>query len=123
MNQKNIAIAAVLAAALLAGIFSATTPMAVYAEDDYDDDEHDDDEREDDRDGDDDERDNNDDYNGGDKSETNTEQDLRQSNDGSGSSTNNNCGANSIEASSDVECFNGERNGNIVELLQSTGLL
>jgi hypothetical protein len=96
MNQKNIAIAAVLAAALLAGIFSATTPMAIYAEDDYDDDEHDDDER-----------DNNDDYSG-DRSETNTEQELKQKNVGSGQSTNNNCGANLIEASSDVECFNQE---------------
>jgi hypothetical protein len=82
MNQKNIAIAAVLAAALLAGIFSATTPMAVYAEDDYDDDNHDDDG-----------------YNGGgDESETNTEQKLKQSNVGSGESTNFNCGENSIDS-------------------------
>jgi hypothetical protein len=35
MNQKNIAIAAILAAALLTGIF-ATNPMAVYASSDGD---------------------------------------------------------------------------------------
>jgi hypothetical protein len=107
MNQKNIAIAAVLAAALLAGIFSATTPMAVYAEDDYDDD-HDDDERDYDMDNDDNGRDNDDDdngrdnddddYKGGDESETNTEQKLKQENVGSGQSTNFNCGRNTIDA-------------------------
>ena len=105
MNQKNIAIAAILAAALLAGIFSTTTPMAVYAEDDYDDD-HDDDERDYDmdddngRDNDDDNgRDNDDDdYKGGDESETNTEQKLKQENVGSGESTNFNCGENSIDS-------------------------
>lgn len=109
MNQKTIAIAAVLAAALLAGIFS-TTPLAVYAEDDYDD-EHDDEERDDDRDHDDEERDydmdnddgdgrdNDDDgYKGGDESETNTEQKLKQKNVGSGASTNFNCGENSIDS-------------------------
>ncbi len=92
MNQKNIALAAIIAAVLLTGIFSTPTPMAVYAEDDHDNEEHDD----------------NDDYNGGDESETNTEQELKQKNVGSGQSTNNNCGANLIEASSDVECFNQE---------------
>jgi hypothetical protein len=69
MNQKIIAIAAVLAAALLTGIFS-TTPMAAYA--------------------------GGDDYDGGDSSETETEQELKQENDGSGASTNTNCGSNSI---------------------------
>jgi hypothetical protein len=69
MNQKTIAIAAVLAAALLTGIFS-TTPMAAYA--------------------------GGDDYDGGDSSETETEQELKQENDGSGASTNTNCGSNSI---------------------------
>jgi hypothetical protein len=99
MNQKNIAIAAILAAALFAGIFSTTTPMAVYAEDDYDDDDHDDDERDYDMD-DDNGRDNDDDdYNGdGDESETNTEQALKQKNVGSGASTNFNCGENSIDS-------------------------
>jgi hypothetical protein len=117
MNQKNIAIAAILAAALLAGIFSATPPMAVYAEDDYDD-EHDDDERDYDMDNDDNGRDNDDDDNGrdnddddngrdnddddyngdGDESETNTEQKLKQENVGSGASTNFNCGENSIDS-------------------------
>jgi hypothetical protein len=110
MNQKTIAIAAVLAAAILAGIFS-TTPLAVYAEDDYDDEEHDDEERDDDRDHDDEERDydmdnddgdgrdNDDDgYKGGDESETNTEQKLKQENVGSGASTNFNCGKNSIDS-------------------------
>ena len=43
MNNKILTMAALLAAALLAGIFSATTPMTVYAEDDYDDDHDDDD--------------------------------------------------------------------------------
>ena len=69
MNQKIIAIAAVLAAALLTGIFS-TNPMAAYA--------------------------GGDDYDGGDESETNTEQKLKQKNIGSGASTNTNCGSNSI---------------------------
>jgi hypothetical protein len=112
MNQKNIAIAAVLAAALLAGIFSTTTPMAAYAEDDYDDDEHEDDERDYDRDHDDNDR-NGRDYDhddsgrdrdkdgykgGGDESKTNTEQKLAQKNVGSGESTNFNCGENSIDS-------------------------
>jgi uncharacterized low-complexity protein len=61
MNQKTIAIAAVLAAAMIAGIFA--TPMA-YADD----------------------------------SETSTEQELKQKNVGSGESTNENCGTNSIDS-------------------------
>ena len=109
MNQKTIAIAAVLAAALLAGIFS-TTPMAVYAEDDYDDD-HDEEERDYDRDHDDerdyddeDGRHNDDDgYKGGDESETNTEQKLKQENIGSGESTNFNCGRNTIDAAIPIQ--------------------
>jgi hypothetical protein len=76
MNQKNIALAAIISAALLTGMFS-TTPLAFA-------------------------------YDGGDESETNTEQELKQKNVGSGDSTNNNCGANLIEAVSDVECFNEE---------------
>ena len=59
MNQKTITIA-VLAAAMIAGIFA--TPMA-YA----------------------------------DESETSTEQELKQKNVGSGESTNDNCGTNSID--------------------------
>lgn len=70
MNQKIIAIAAVLAATMLAGIFS-TTPMAAYAD-------------------------------GGDKSETNTEQKLKQKNVGSGESTNTNCGSNSIDSATGI---------------------
>jgi hypothetical protein len=46
------------------------------------------------------------DYDGGDESETSTEQELRQKNIGSGDSTNNNCAAH--EAGTDVECFNEE---------------
>jgi hypothetical protein len=111
MNQKNIAITAVLAAALLAGIFSATTPLAVYAEDDYDDDDHDDDngrdydrdDYDDDDHDDDNGRDHDDDYKGGDESETNTEQKLKQKNVGSGKSTNFNCGENSIDSVIDVQ--------------------
>jgi hypothetical protein len=76
MNNKTLTIAAVLAAALLAGIFSATTPMAAYAEDDYDDDDHDDD--------------------GGDSSETNTEQSIKQKNEGGVGSSQFNCGQNNI---------------------------
>ena len=95
MNQKTIAIAAVLAAALLTGIFS-TTPMAVYAEDDYDDD-HDEEERDYDRDHDE------DGYKGGDESETNTEQKLKQENIGSGQSTNFNCGRNTIDATIPIQ--------------------
>ena len=48
------------------------------------------------------------DYDGGDESETSTEQELRQKNVGSGDSTNNNCAANAHEAGADVECFNEE---------------
>jgi hypothetical protein len=76
MNNKTLTIAALLAAALLAGIFSTTTPMAAYAEDDYDDDDHDDD--------------------GGDSSETNTEQKIKQSNEGGVGSSQFNCGQNNI---------------------------
>jgi hypothetical protein len=43
-----------------------------------------------------------------DESETNTEQELKQKNVGSGDSTNNNCGENLIKASGDIECFNEE---------------
>jgi hypothetical protein len=77
MNYKTFAIAAVVMAAAVAGIFSTST-SAAYATD------------------------------GGDESETNTEQELKQKNVGSGDSTNNNCGANLIEAFSEVECFNEE---------------
>jgi hypothetical protein len=106
MNQKTIAIAAVLAAALLTGIFSAT-PMAVYAEDDYDDD-HDEEERDYDKDHDEEERDydkdhDKDGYKGGDESETNTEQKLKQENIGSGQSTNFNCGRNTIDATIPIQ--------------------
>jgi hypothetical protein len=83
MNSKTLAITAVLAAALLTGIFTTST-MAAYAERDYDehdDDEHYDEEREYD----------------GDESETNTEQEIKQKNVGSGESTNNNCALNSID--------------------------
>jgi hypothetical protein len=75
MNQKIIAIAAILAAALLTGIFS-TTPIAAYA--------------------------GGDDYDGGDSSETETEQELKQKNVGSGASTNTNCGSNSIESAIEI---------------------
>jgi hypothetical protein len=60
----------VLATAMLTGIFS-TTPMTAYA--------------------------GGDDYDGGDGSETNTEQKLKQKNIGSGKSTNTNCGSNLID--------------------------
>jgi Ni/Co efflux regulator RcnB len=120
MNQKTIAIAAVLAAALLTGIFS-TTPMAVYAEDDYDND-HDDEERDGDRDHDDEERDydrdhdEEDGYKGGDESETNTEQKLKQKNVGSGESTNFNCGENNIDAAVPIQAC-GTIDASVVELL------
>jgi hypothetical protein len=91
MNSKTLAITAVLAAALLTGIFTTST-MAAYAERDYeehDEDEHDDEEREYDG----------DDYRGGgDESETNTEQEIKQKNVGSGESTNTNCAQNSIDS-------------------------
>jgi hypothetical protein len=91
MNSKTLAITAVLAAALLTGIFTTST-MAAYAERDYDED-HEDEEHEDE------ERDyDGDKYRGGgDESETNTEQDIKQKNVGSGESTNNNCALNSID--------------------------
>jgi hypothetical protein len=66
MNQKTFAIAAVLAATVMTGIF-ATSPLAYAGSD------------------------------GGDESETNTEQKLKQKNVGSGESTNFNCGENTIE--------------------------
>jgi hypothetical protein len=68
MNQKTIAIAAVLMAAALTGLF-ATSPMAAYAGGD-----------------------------GGDESETNTDQSVKQKNTGSGDSANFNCGQNLIKA-------------------------
>ena len=83
MNQKTIAIAAVLAAALLTGIFS-TTPMAAYADGGYDDDDH---------------HDNNGNDNG-DYSGTMTEQEIKQNNEGSSSSTNVNCAENDINSPS-----------------------
>jgi hypothetical protein len=74
--NKTIAIAAFFTAATLTGILSSTT-MAAYAT-----------------------------YSGGDESETNTEQEIKQKNVGSGESTNNNCALNSIHTASDatVEC-------------------
>jgi hypothetical protein len=90
MKAKSLAITAVLAAALLTGIFTTNT-MAVYAERDYDED-HDEDEHDDE------ERYDGDEYRGGgDESETNTEQEIKQKNVGSGESTNNNCALNSID--------------------------
>ena len=71
-----------LAAALLTGIFS-TTPMAAYADGDYDDDDHYDDGKD-----------------NGDYSGTMTEQEINQSNEGSGSSTNVNCAENDINSQS-----------------------
>ena len=62
-----------LAATLIAGVF-ATTPMAAYADGDYD----------------------------GDSSETKTEQEIKQSNRGSGSSTNINCADNDIAGVEEV---------------------
>jgi hypothetical protein len=94
MNQKMLAIAALLAAALLAGIFSS--PMAAYAGEDDDDNDHDDEEHDD-----------HDEDNGngnGDSSETNTEQKLKQENTGSGASTNSNCGQNLIKSFSTLAC-------------------
>jgi anionic cell wall polymer biosynthesis LytR-Cps2A-Psr (LCP) family protein len=62
--NKAIAIASVLMAAALTGIFSTSA----YAT-----------------------------FEGGDESETNTEQEIKQKNVGSGESTNNNCALNSID--------------------------
>jgi hypothetical protein len=70
MNNKMLTIGAVLAAALFAGVF-ATTPMAAYADEDYD---------------------------GGDSSETNTEQKIKQKNFGGDGSTNFNCADNDINS-------------------------
>jgi hypothetical protein len=74
--NKTITIAAVLTAAALMGIFSTNT-WAAYAT-----------------------------YSGGDQSETNTEQEIKQKNVGSGESTNNNCALNSIHTAEDatVDC-------------------
>jgi hypothetical protein len=102
--NKTLAIAALLAAALLAGIFSATT-AAVYADKDYDDDDHDDDGRDYDRNHDDDKRDGKDHdkdrYRGGDSSETNTEQSIKQKNLGGDGSSQFNCGENNIDSAED----------------------
>jgi hypothetical protein len=70
MNQKTIAIAAVLMAAALTGLL-ATSPLA-YAE-------------------------------GGDESETKTDQSVKQKNTGSGDSANFNCGQNLIKAGVDEQ--------------------
>jgi hypothetical protein len=72
MNQKTIAIAAVLVAAALMAVVS-TAPIAAFAE-----------------------------FKGGDESETNTEQDLKQKNVGSGDSTNINCGTNNFDTAASV---------------------
>jgi hypothetical protein len=97
MNNKTLTTAALLAAALLAGIFSVTTPMTVYAEDDYDDEEHDDDERYEDDEDDGKDHDYDDDGSrGGDSSETNTEQSIKQKNEGGVGSSQFNCGQNNI---------------------------
>ena len=63
--NKVIPIAAVLMAAALTGMFSASAAYATYT--------------------------------GGDESETNTEQEIKQKNVGSGESSNNNCALNSID--------------------------
>ena len=91
MKAKTLAITAVLAAALLTGIFTTST-MAAYAERDYDEDHDDEEHDEDERDYDGDKY-----RGGGDESETNTEQEIKQKNVGSGESTNNNCALNSID--------------------------
>ena len=72
MNKRILTFAAVLAATLIAGVF-ATTPMAAYADGDYD----------------------------GDSSETKTEQEIKQSNRGSGASTNVNCADNDIDGAAE----------------------
>ena len=72
MNQKTIAIAVVLMAAVLTGLF-ATSPLA-HAEND-----------------------------GGDTSETSTDQSVKQKNTGSGDSANFNCGQNLIKAGVDEQ--------------------
>jgi hypothetical protein len=74
--NKSFVLVAVLTAAALTGIFSST-PMAAYAS-----------------------------FSGGDESETNTEQEIKQKNVGSGESTNNNCALNSIDtvAAATVAC-------------------
>jgi len=73
MNQKMLAIAAIITAAALTGIFS-TAPMAAYAGGD-----------------------------GGDESETSTDQHVKQKNTGSGDSANFNCGENLIKAGVDEQ--------------------
>ncbi len=65
--NKSYVLVAVIAAAALTGIFSTNT-LAAYAT-----------------------------SSGGDESETNTEQEIKQKNVGSGESTNNNCALNSID--------------------------
>jgi archaellum component FlaG (FlaF/FlaG flagellin family) len=71
--NKTLAIATVLMAAALTGIFSTSA----YAT-----------------------------YDGGDDSETNTEQEIKQKNIGSGESINSNCALNAIDtASAVVACF------------------
>ena len=71
--NKTLVIATVLMAAALTGIFSAH-PMAAYADRDYD---------------------------GGDSSETNTEQKIKQKNIGGDASTNFNCADNSIDGATE----------------------
>jgi hypothetical protein len=109
MKTKMLTIAAILAAALLTGIFSAT-PLATYAEDDdHDEDDYDKDHDDDNGDRDNGDRDNGDRDNGsGDTSITNTEQALSQDNVGSNNSTNFNCGQNLINSPNvDQSCRSG----------------
>jgi hypothetical protein len=76
MNQKLLAIAAIVTAAAMTGIFS-TVPMTAYAD--------------------------------GDESETDTDQDIKQKNVGSGDSVNFNCAQNLIKAGvSEQACGNGQ---------------
>ena len=108
MNQKTIAIAAVLMAAVLAGLF-ATSPLA-YAEDDgRDDGDNGRDDGDNSRDDGDNSRDNHGDKDkGGDESKTSTDQSIKQKNTGSGDSTNFNCGQNLIQAGVGNQCEEAE---------------
>ena len=115
MNQKTIAITAVLMASVLAGLF-ATSPLA-YAEDDgrddgdngRDDGDNGRDDGDNGRDDGDNSRDNHGDKDkGGDESKTSTDQSIKQKNTGSGDSTNFNCGQNLIQAGVGNQCEEAE---------------
>jgi hypothetical protein len=103
MNQKTIAIAAVLTATLASLLStSIASPITAVAEKSNDYEDHDEDGKDYDRDHKDGDGKDSKKFYPGDTSETNTEQTLKQKNVGSGASANLNCGTNNFDATASV---------------------